>query len=486
MEVLVSPEFRDLALALFPALALSAAYRSLFCRLMFPTMLDKETGGVCVSRFALASDEGKLKKAKSRHYCGKDLLEAFKSEVFKFGGFDWEGYRYSERKCRVAHVDWPECLVSAAERERTRTEREGLVYFVSGKTYHTKHRTRVLKEARQEAKALESGCQCPEAADMLAYLNSRPSNGFTDMLGHIDEARRVAVGIEHSGKRNAALNALKSIESQPVPVYAPSPADRTVRLFGLDGGLTSISRKVRAVLCQDWHHADLKNAQLAIIATLWGVSEVTEILESVDSIWPELANHLGVDRDDDRFEEVKAGIKELLYSTIFGMTEGNLYRKAIAELSGLVEKPKRIFEHRLFKVLLEARTEHAAKLQEAGYATTCFGKRIKTKTNADVRSAMAQQAQAVELSLIYPVYELVKENTREFQVMLHLHDGVYIRFSRRPELWQQRISQVVKAKADELGIHTELEWELPKAAESDDEPSVQHVPVEKVVWATCA
>lgn len=94
-----------------------------------------------------------------------------------------------------------------------------------------------------------------------------------------------------------------------------------------------------------------------------------------------------------------------------------------------------------------------------GREVTIAAKQSSRKRHAAVRSALACQAQAMELELLFPLFELAKRYPRDFQVMLHQHDGVTICFSRRVEQWKERIEKAVAARAKELDIHTYLEWE---------------------------
>src|SRR5690606_20431687 len=108
-----------------------------------------------------------------------------------------------------------------------------------------------------------------------------------------------------------------------------------------------------------------------------------------------------------------------------------------------------LLTHCFVKLLPKKRSVQIKKLQGMGQAITCFGDRILVRNHDDARSALAQQAQAIELKLIYPVYEVAMK-TKDFRVMLHQHDGVSIKFTRREQAWRKKIDQAVKSNAQAL------------------------------------
>ena len=47
-------------------------------------------------------------------------------------------------------------------------------------------------------------------------------------------------------------------------------------------------------MTQDWITADLRSAQLAIVAAIWRIPSITEYLRSGKSVWPDLCEHMGL------------------------------------------------------------------------------------------------------------------------------------------------------------------------------------------------
>jgi hypothetical protein len=457
MERVVPAGFRALIVQEYPRLSSCVEYLRLMCRLLFSGNLCRVAGDVILDRCALASDEGKYQKARSRNYCGVKFLERFRHDVFDGVGFDWEEARWWDGLSRTAVVEWKPAVRDALERlEAGDWPEEELVFFVSGRKATERECGRYRQEQRKKAAELPVPA-CPEAAKIQAYLNNLHPRSFTAVLDHIDKAREYVTTLDEP-KRRSQLRVLECIRVCPQQMYAPSAAGRTVRLFGVQAGLTGASRAVRDILCQDWVKVDLKNAQLAIAAKLWDMPEIEEFLREHGSIWPDLLTWIGVPPGSPMYEQVKAVCKEVLYATLFGMCVWGIQLRLAEGLQPLgVRSPGRLLQHRIMASLLQHRERVMQQVLEDGGVRTCYGEWLPAKNMDDVRSVMAQQAQAMELHLIYPIYELAA-GTRDFRVMLHQHDGVALAFGRRRELWERRINEAVGARIAARGIETRLEW----------------------------
>jgi len=428
------------------------------CRLLFSPHLCKDTGHVRVGRCALASDEGMLRLAFSRNYGGLRLLRRFKREVCGDEGFTWSEHRWKDRRCRTAVISLPTGIAAFRDAlESSELTGDDLVYFVSGRKGNDRERRRLQKERQEEALAMPRA-YCTDAAMIVEYLNQRPSNSYKAILKHEEEARAYIATLPGQ-KMVTQRRVLEAILACPQQLYGPSSAERTVRVFGLGEGLTCASKGLRRILCQDWVEVDLCNAQLAIVARLWNMPDITAFLREHGSIWPRLLSRLGVGEGALRYDEIKGVCKRALYAIIFGMRAHGVKRLLREELGALgVDDPLRLLDDPIMSQLLERRKLQIEQLLEAGGAFTIYDQWLPAKNRAQVRSVLAQQAQAVELKLIVPIYELAKD-TRDFRVMLHQHDGVSIHFQRRREMWQRRINEAVDQRAKELGIETRLEWQ---------------------------
>lgn len=79
------------------------------------------------------------------------------------------------------------------------------------------------------------------------------------------------------------------------------------------------------------------------------------------------------------------------------------------------------------------------------------------------RSILARIAQSYELAILMPVIQLAiseQFNSRGFTVVTWLHDGFCFdaHDKRDVQAWKNQLFEMVTAKADEIGIYTELEY----------------------------
>ena len=125
----------------------------------------------------------------------------------------------------------------------------------------------------------------------------------------------------------------------------------------------------------------------------------------------------------------------------------------------------------LIRAVYEARERQIDHLVfKAFEAWTVFGKRLPIpfgsyeRRREAARKALAQQAQAVELLLLMPVYELASE-TDQFTVMLYQFDGVTVKYRDRRTCayWHERITSAVADAAERERVQTRLEWEVGAA-----------------------
>jgi hypothetical protein len=230
-----------------------------------------------------------------------------------------------------------------------------------------------------------------------------------------------------------------------------------------------LHRSVRKIVTRDWNCADLKNCQLAIVASKWGggIPIVQEFLESGESVWEELARHMAIGCTEDH----KGILKWLLYCLIFGGGE--------KRLSGIANeiRPKaysQFIAHPMISALLVARGVELARIRKDGYAIDAFGVIIPISREYDEvkhyeqdtsRELLALVAQSWELRLMEGVIALATEYAdaeHGFCITSWLHDGLCwapYKSSDR-DLWAGRLIGYVKAQADALGIVTRLEMEF--------------------------
>jgi len=88
---------------------------------------------------------------------------------------------------------------------------------------------------------------------------------------------------------------------------------------------------------------------------------------------------------------------------------------------------------------------------------TCYNDWRPVNEERQPRDIMAEIAQAWEMKLIYPAFELAQQ-TREFTIALYQYDGFSVHFTRRPNLWKRKIDQAINENANRQGFMMWLEW----------------------------
>ena len=108
-----------------------------------------------------------------------------------------------------------------------------------------------------------------------------------------------------------------------------------------------------------------------------------------------------------------------------------------------------------------------------GGMETCYGRFIERRSSQEVfwleneeevetHQIMAIVAQALEMHLIYPAFELAKAHRKDFTITLAQHDGFSVKFHRRAEEWKKRIKKVIQERIDRWEINTTIEWKDPQ------------------------
>ncbi|MGB3975266.1 MAG: hypothetical protein WBM27_02510 [bacterium] len=477
IETGVTKDFRELLFKHYPELRnrKNGIYRRLTAYLMFSGFLDEESGNPVTDWPTLGYIEGKVKRVYTGHYRGEDFLKRFQALMPK-DTVRWSQYSYSKHQARVVEIQWHEEIIQALRREHMNYHKEiDRVNIVSGTKIDKKKRKRENKRKRSEPVGAVS-LNHP-VIRVIHYIHTRNEELYTkkvnqnvvaarEMINNLPDAKKIGGKI-----RDQQHNILTKIVQCPMPIYTTSKNGNTDRIFDISGYM-NLKREVREQLLSGWKDYDLKSCQLAICAYTWNVPEVIKFIEEGKCIWSSMLEYLGHDpnmkiNNKNLYDKMKEPLKRLLYQTIFGMTEYQLRKFLAKEAEILWEnrrngiKPTALLDHPLIAALLKAKKKQMKKIKKRGKATTCFGKEIKVSNIGDIRSALAQQAQALELNLLLPVIDLAKESDNELQILLWCHDGfvAHVKRKDRMELWDRRLKDTVKNRAEELGIKTELESE---------------------------
>jgi hypothetical protein len=368
------------------------------------------------------------------------------------------------RMRRIVSIDWPADVLAAVAAER-RHRTKDLVFLDDGSRYTPSQAADIRQMRRDEAARLLISQGCEATIRVASYLNNQPSNRFTKLIPRIPGARDIILNSTNSDRQ---LDILNSIELNPQPIYGPGP--ESARVFGMGDNILGLRREARKYLTRDWHHADLRSCQLAVVARIWEIPEVQEFLLTGKSIWPELLKWMGLHLEDDHAKDV---IKRAVYGVVYGQGRDGRRELFQAELGDGSKYRKRFDNHPLIHAMLERRTQIMGAIRMDGGIQDAFGRWLKVeqtiinprqpKTN--IPSLMAIVAKSYETLLLLPALELAEEETKRKKpgmvITMWLHDGfaMDVSDSRNVDRWKHRLSEAVDASAEALGICSQLVWE---------------------------
>lgn len=464
----VTKEFRERSRKCFPALDEDPAYWRFFSYLIAGDFFDRDSGKLVLSRDVVAEALG---KAGDKNVKASDFLKRFKRRVMG-DRFDYQETWVAKVQARyLKKLDYPEEIRRALEEEDFMVC-NGKVNLADGKVFNTK-KARLMREGRkaQAMRAIEYA-KNPEAEEMLRYLNMLPHNLFTSVWKNKKQVKQAVAALDEGRGKTQIEAYVRSIMREPQPFYRPS-AGVGDRIFGIGGNLTNVGAGIRAILVPEWYEADLKNSQLAILARIGEIKEVQSFLAQGENVWAELSRHMGVPHD--KYTDGKMALKGCLYPTTYGMSRANLKTTVGKKFDekGLVGDPRKFLKHWIIKALIKARMELGRRIRAKGGMETCYGRFIERRTSQEVfwleneeevetHQIMAIVAQALEMHLIYPAFELAKAHRKDFTITLAQHDGFSVKFHRRAEEWKKRIKKVIQERIDRWEIYTTIEWKDPQ------------------------
>lgn len=468
-RIYVSALFRGHLVDRYPGAFDDPSLARLLQELLFPRWRDKDTGSVVLSQGRLGALEGREDLLRQHRYSGEAFLNRFQDQAGL--GLEVQEARWWEGRARTAVPQWEEGLegLLSAETRILPHERDGdlkLVDFLTGKPASPRSLERQRTLRRKERKAIVD-------TDDVRLLNQTPSNMFARFTHFFDQAQEVADSIEADSRRHSNLRTLFALAQIGLdPTY--KSAERTPRIYTQGISTSQLSANVRATLLGESWHLDLTAAQLAILAKLWGLSNWNQLLDAtlqrgqvatqVD-VWGPLLAAVGLENP-----QHKKAFKRLVYATAYGMSTRNLQAQAEEDFK---EKATALFRTTLMEELMDGRAERQRQLQREGALVDVFGKTVTLDervvslrersaakgSDAAVRSLMAHEAQAYELYLMQPVFDLLRASKR-FQVALWLHDGCYVTTTRHPEAVQiRKLAGRVNARAAQAGMATFLSYE---------------------------
>lgn len=456
----VARPFRDGLAQALPGLADNRAYWRMTQHLLFGTWRDLDTSRLLLPGELIAAIEG---KRYGKNYVAARFLDAYRRDVLDFE-IAPHVFSPDPDRCKARSVKslvLPQAVSDIAMTERRSRDRDR-VWMSSGSAVLRKHSvaSRQRDHAEAQCRAQSDGV-CPQTRFLLDYMNSLPPNRFTSALSHLPEAMAAAEGLADAENQ---LNLLKAIRDHAQPYYVPT--DKTTRIFSLRESVLRLHRNLRKIMTQDWVTADLKSAQLAIVASVWGVPSLSEYLASGRRVWPDLCQHMGLADED------KDVVKGALYAVTFGAGNHRMTRYMGRHFSNASGAYCTFKGHVVVRALLLARARQLKGIRREGGDVDAFGNILELERYErqgydyaydNSRSILACIAQSYELTLLLPVIRLAAAQQFEshgFTLTTWLHDGFTFAAHRERDVegWKERLSEVVAEEASRLGIHTALEF----------------------------
>lgn len=458
--VWVSKDFRDYIAGAFTELSDNESYWRLMQHIIFHVNYNNidEEDAILIPQMLLAVFENKQADVLNKNYNASKFLDDFKRKVLPNMQYtkDWS---YAENKARmITNNGLSEDVQNRINDELTNRKKE--VAFTTGKTMNKVNIAAERKLMKQTALTAIDFANNDDTRAVIDYMNNLDINIFTKTMNNTLDNAFAYVGRNYDGlalKRVTTL--LKKIDSYPQQLY--KTATKSTRIFGLNECLTNAPKEIRRILTPDWVEFDLTNAQLAIFAGVYDVTELNEFLKQGTSIWKYLVQWFKDNDYDASGDEIKKVLKKTLYSMLFYKGIDGLEKQWYSLFDKHVSDDRYIpFElfinNPIIKLIKKARNQVYSNIITSGGAFTAQGKFLSTK-DYSIRSIAAQVMQSYEISLLKPVIDLAN-TTDEFKVTLWQHDGfsIYYRQEHRKMLWESRIIAVVNKKIKEYGFITRL------------------------------
>jgi hypothetical protein len=172
-------------------------------------------------------------------------------------------------------------------------------------------------------------------------------------------------------------------------------------------------------------------------------------------------------------ERAKPALKKGTYGLHYGAGPRRITSEISNKITGAllddenaVNLSSSFLTHPLMAAMRKGRDMELKRIRADGGADDCYGVPVKMPLDPDnkgnlspnPRSVLATLAQAVEFSILAPVFDLAR-STDDFYITHFAHDGFCLDFTdkRRAESWVRHITEAVNAQAEKLSICTVLE-----------------------------
>jgi hypothetical protein len=450
----VSRKFFQLTRKTFIGLRHNPAHWQLMEYLLFLATPDEKLGLIPLPRNLLAAMENR----EVNHYKALPFLLRFQRDVMSPDTFAFsEGWDWKAQQCRmVTKFVLPAHYAEALEKEKFDDKKE--VFFCGGHKWSQRKAQEVRAKQWRKMEARDWQWISPSAKEVIEYMNNSDPRPFKDILRRNYAAAVTATRRLAPQKRKREMRILQAIKKEPQPRYAPSRSKRTPRIWARGrNNIPQLKSEIRKVLTKGWVEADLKSAQLAINAVLWGAERTRSFLEDEGDVWEMLYEYLDI--LPVQKETAKKELKKTIYAIWFDRKAhlvGPMLTTALRK-KGVQTEGRAIYSVPIIREMLQEREHAKATIVHQGGVKDCNGRWIPL-AEREPASLMAEAAQVAEMELLLPMIRMAK-TTDDFQVTLYQHDGMSLFFRRKKQAWMERIDEEVKKKAKDMGFPTGLAWE---------------------------
>ena len=431
-------------------------------------------------------------------------------------------YSVKDGRCRTLIIDWPKSVEDAfirlereqmSDHEADRNRAKEQVYFVSGNKVTKNTRTREKKSIVARRNRVESllpeDCMTRGLIQLLhshltehhQAINKATNAGLLNLTrwfnevylpSEIPKSRR---GKQRDPKGSLRYRGWLQTLTDVMPNmsadfhYRVTPrSDRAQHVGALSPQFPRAGIKA---LYSHLTRLDLKNSQPSIAAARWGVDSLRTILETRESLWDYFFEELTLDAlcisTGASKAEVKAALKTAVCCLLFGMSETriqseltwNFHDALYPSMKGREKArnlAKRFLALPVMCDVLAARDRELATIRrECGAWMPDWiqggirhkGKwiplsdpegRLPGAYEHDVRSLLARQTQAIELSLMLAGAERIKSLGADVVIVLWQHDGLTLTF-RDESVREKHTNSIINAVNERClssGIPTQL------------------------------
>ena len=227
------------------------------------------------------------------------------------------------------------------------------------------------------------------------------------------------------------------------------PVNNTARIYSTEDTPVALKKVVRQALCSGWTEVDLVAAQFGILATVLQCPMAIELAKSNKSVWRHIHYQM-TGQDIEPNARDKKQYKIWLYSLSFGASRPQeKIDPSYAHIEGIP----------LAKEIVKCRQEYQDKLDKDKVGYDVWGNPWPVSNGwADGRwsgAVLASIIQSYEVEIIASIYRL---DIYDYQIMLHLHDGLYIDFRGQDQTqYIEEMRKAVKTIALNYNISTDIE-----------------------------